>query len=115
MIEHQPRHKHRKYVRGKGDLKHGLVMRTYHDVVPTSQGHGKTFADPSAQALGLGACRRRIVVDMGMIACDLGNRSRAVALGQLGTPNAFRLPWRKSRPDRAPIACTPTSRGSRPV
>jgi multisubunit Na+/H+ antiporter MnhC subunit len=54
-------------------LKHGLIAGTYFHIMPTSQRDGKTFVDPSAQALALEARCRWIVIDMGVIARDLAD------------------------------------------
>src|SRR6478672_13884617 len=83
MVEHQPRHQGRKQLCGKRHLIHRLVVGTYLDVMPASERDGKPFADPAAQPLGLGARRRRVVIDMGMVACDLAQRSREVSFWQI--------------------------------
>src|SRR5215210_4361391 len=82
MIEHQPGHDASKQLRGKGHLEHRLVMGTYFDIVPAPQGHRKSLGYPCAQALGFQAGRCRIIVDMGMIACDLGDGSRGGTVRQ---------------------------------
>src|SRR5207302_9783773 len=83
MIEHQPRHQFGKYFGGKGDLKHGLIVRTYLDVVPAPQSDGETLTDPGAQPLGLQPRCRRIVIDVSVVACDLARRSRSRRLWQI--------------------------------
>src|SRR4029078_926825 len=55
---------------------HGLVVRTDLDVVPPSKRDREALADPGAQLLGLRPGGRRVVVDMGVIASDLADRSR---------------------------------------
>jgi hypothetical protein len=52
--------------------------------MPTSQRDGKTFVDPSAQALALEARCRWIVIDMGVIARDLADRSGVVLSDKIG-------------------------------
>src|ERR1700738_5583099 len=49
MVWPQPRHQRGKQLRGKGHLKHGLIMRTDFHVMPASERDGKTFADPCTQ------------------------------------------------------------------
>ena len=71
VVEHQPGHQFGKYLPGKGHLIHGLVVRTDLDVVPAPERDREALADPGAQLLGLGPRRRRIVIDMGVVACDL--------------------------------------------
>src|SRR5437879_2984793 len=79
VVKHQPRHDRGKQGRSKGHLKHCLIVGTHRDVVPAPQGDGKAFIYPRAQPLGFQARRRRIVIDVSMIACDLAGRSRIVA------------------------------------
>src|SRR2546429_3392129 len=76
VVEHQPRDQLGKYVAGKGHLVHGLIVRTDLDVVPPPKRDREALADPGAQLLGLGPRRRRIVVDMGVVARDLAHWSR---------------------------------------
>ena len=76
MIEHQPWNQGRKHLRGKGDLKHRLIMRSHFHVMPASQGDGKALTHPTAKLLGLRTRRRRIVIDVGVIARDFVYRSR---------------------------------------
>src|SRR3979490_735690 len=94
MVEHQPRHQRRKHLRCKGNLKHGLVVGTYFDVMPASQRDGKTLVDPRAQTLGLRATGRRIVIDVSVIACDLAGRSRHGSLWQIGHLLSLAAPTR---------------------
>jgi hypothetical protein len=105
MIEHQPRHQGGKHVRGKGDLKHRLIMRTHFHVMPTSQGDGEALTYPTAKLLGLRTRRRRIVIDVSMIACDFVYRSRCQhfrQISQLGT--FFSLPSYPARGARSMAA-----------
>ena len=53
VVEHQPGHQCGKQLRRKGHLVHGLIVGTDFDVMPSSQGDGKTLVHPSAQPLGL--------------------------------------------------------------
>jgi hypothetical protein len=91
MIEHQPWHQGGKHFRGKGDLKHRLIMRTHFHVMPASQGDGKAFAYPTAKLLGLRTRRRRIVVNVSVIACDFVYRSRCQCLRQISQLGTFSL------------------------
>src|SRR5947207_6525654 len=78
VVEHQPWHELRKDFLRKGDLVHGLIMRADLDVVPAPERDGKALAHPVAQPLGVTARGGWIVVDMGVIACDLAGRARSV-------------------------------------
>ena len=80
VVEHQPWHELRKDFLRKGDLVHGLIMRADLDVMPAPERDGKALAHPVAQPLGGRARRRRIVIDVGVIACDLVERARALRL-----------------------------------
>ena len=75
VVEHQPWHQRRKYLGGKGDLKHGLIVRAYFHVMPAAQRHGKTLVHPAPQPLGLRPRRCRIVIDMGVVAGDFAKGS----------------------------------------
>lgn len=110
MIEHQPWHQGGKHVRGKGDLKHRLIMRTHFHVMPASQGDGKALTYPTAKLLGLRTRRRRIVIDVSMIACDFAYRSRCQhfrQISQLGT--FFSLLSYRARGPRS-MAARPSTR-----
>jgi hypothetical protein len=89
MIEHQPWHQGGKDLRGKGDLKHRLIMRTHFHVMPASQGDGKALTHPTAKLLGLRTRRRRIVIDVGVIARDFVYRSRCQHFRQISQLRTF--------------------------
>src|SRR5688572_29170308 len=80
MVEHQPGHQFGKYLAGKGHLIHGLIMRTDLDVVPAPERDREPLPDPATQLLGLGPRRRRIVIDVGVVARDLAEGSRTARL-----------------------------------
>jgi hypothetical protein len=111
MIEHQPWHQGGKDLRGKGDLKHRLIMRTHFHVMPASQGDGKALTHPTAKLLGLRTRRRRIVIDVGVIARDFVYRSRCqhfLQISQLRTffsllAYFFLLSYRARGPKAPPI------------
>lgn len=84
VIEHQPRHQAREDVLAKRDLDHRAIMRADPDIVPAADLHSKALADPPHQPFSRGARRRRVVVDVRMIARDLGERARAVGRGGVG-------------------------------
>jgi hypothetical protein len=89
MIEHQPWHQGGKHVHGKGDLKHRLIMRTHSHVMPASQGNGKSLTYPTAKLLGLRTRRRRVVIDVSVIACDFVYRSRCQHFRQVSQLETF--------------------------
>jgi hypothetical protein len=111
MIEHQPWHQDGKHLRGKGDLKHRLIMRTNFHVMPASQGDGKALTHPAAKQLGLRTRRRRIVIDVGVIARDFVHRSRYQHFRQISQLRTFfsllayffLLSYRARRPKTPPI------------
>ena len=74
MIEHQPGHKGREELLGKGDLKHRAIMRADADVMPAAKLYRKALTDPGAQLLCGGARGRRIIIDVSMIARYFGYR-----------------------------------------
>src|SRR5215475_1655991 len=79
-VEHQPGYERCENLCRKGNLIHGLVMRTDLDVVPSPERHGKAFADPVAQPLAFSARGRGVVVNVGMEACDFAGRPRSGCL-----------------------------------
>ena len=76
MVQHQPRHQGREHLLGERDLVHRLIVRPDLDVMPVAEPHHEAFADQGAQPLGGRARGRRIVIDVGVVARDLGQRPR---------------------------------------
>jgi hypothetical protein len=47
-------------------------MRADRFVAPIAQAHAKTFADAQSQPFGMLPLGLPVIIDMGVIACDLG-------------------------------------------
>src|SRR6185437_822151 len=88
MVEHQPGHQLGEDLPGKCDLIHRLVVWADLDIVPAPERHRKALADPPAQLLRLAARRCRIIVDVGVEACDFAVWPRGSSLTHVDGPLA---------------------------
>src|ERR1700733_3475750 len=77
MVQHEPRYQCREDLVGKSNLKHRRIVGTDLCIVPAAELYREPLADPDAELLRDGSCGQRIIIDMGMIACDLGDRPRS--------------------------------------
>ncbi len=74
-VQHQPGHDGGEQRRAEGDLEHRASVRPDGGLVPAPEPHAEPLGDPPAQGLGLVPRRRGVVIDVGVIAPDLGDRA----------------------------------------
>src|SRR5580698_2446597 len=94
MVEHEPGNQRGEDFIGKSNLKHRRIVGTYPRIMPAAELYRKPLADPNPKLLCNGSRGQRIIINMGMIACDLGDRPRS---GRSFYPTHQRAPllvWR---------------------